>query len=89
MYVLIQIDRYNNGVFSKLYKLGNIANKCLQWEEQNKFCQKIVRRVDWTQDLLIITDVLLTVPVMFVLGRRFLKWTLFHVLHHILDFDDF
>ena len=31
----------NSPVFPKLYKVGNVANKGLQWQEQKKFNQKM------------------------------------------------
>ena len=47
-----------NRVFPKLYKVGNVANKGLHREKQNKFNQKLAFSGDWNQDLLIIMPML-------------------------------
>ena len=43
------------GGFSKLYKVGNLANKGLHVEDQNNFSKKEAPVGDRTQDLLVIT----------------------------------
>ena len=53
-----------------MYKIGKVSNKGLYDEEQIKFHKIYVSSRDRTQDLLMTTDALLTVPTTHVLDTR-------------------